>query len=855
MRAFLGSFSRPFWFDQRSTLLSLASSSPSSAVHVAAGAPLGRALDRCRRIAGYATFCLVAGLAAPTAETAEAVEAQDPRKGAAAAARCGGTAAGPKVPLRGRVTDASGAAVAGATVSIACEGGSEKASTDQEGRYRLDVAPGSYDLLVEKPGFETGAVPATASAGEGGEQDVSLAVAALAEAVTVTAGGFEQLVRTAPASVTVMPREELQVKRFSSLAEALVDVEGVDVGQNVGKTGGLTISMRGMPSDYTLMLIDGRRQNSAGSVTPNGFGETATSFMPPLGAIERIEVVRGPMSTLYGSDAMGGVVNVITRKVGDRWAGTATLDGTLQGNSDYGNTGQTNAYLTGPLVANRLGLAARGSVFHREAAALRYETVDGVEVPITSFGLSPTRSDIRTAGARLSFVPSRNQDLYVDADGSWQKYNNAGQQLGTVGLQGGYAEALEFERQQFLVAHAARFSFGLLDSSLTRNTTSTVGRTIPPGTPGQTPGTPRTLEATNTLVDSKLVSAIGRHTLSVGGQWWDAHMVDAVAPAPYDHTQGALFAEDEWRLASQLSLTAGLRYDHHNTFGSNTSPRAYLVFSPSSLLTFKGGVSRGFKTPQLNQLASGITGFGGQGTIPLIGSPGLKPETSTSTEVAAFLTTGPVRANVTFFNNEFQDKIASGPGLENCSFRLSPNRPGCVDFGNWPNVDLFGQSINVDEAVTRGVEGALRVAFGRKWSLQNNYTYTESEQRSGAQAGEPLVNTPKHMFNANLRYAATAKLNGWLRVEARSSRTRGSSATAIAATQQLGDFKAYGLAHLGAGYAVSRNVTVNATVYNLLDTNFLGYNPYTYNGTVTYASDYNNLQEPRRFWLSVNLAF
>src|SRR5690606_19107308 len=102
------------------------------------------------------------------------------------------------------------------------------------------------------------------------------------------------------------------------------------------------------------------------------------------------------------------------------------------------------------------------------------------------------------------------------------------------------------------------------------------------------------------------------------GQWWDAHMVDAVAPAPYDHTQAAIFVEDEWRLASWASLTMGLRYDDHSTFGGNTSPRAYLVVTPNSDWTIKGGVSRGFKTPRLDQLAEGITGFGGQGTIPLI---------------------------------------------------------------------------------------------------------------------------------------------------------------------------------------------------------------------------------------------
>src|SRR5690554_5411743 len=106
----------------------------------------------------------------------------------------------------------------------------------------------------------------------------------------VTASGFEQKITEAPASISVISQEDLQQNRFSNLAQALDNVEGIDIRQGTGKTGGLNISIRGMPSEYTLILIDGRRQNSAGNVTPNGFNETSTSFMPPMSAIERIEV-------------------------------------------------------------------------------------------------------------------------------------------------------------------------------------------------------------------------------------------------------------------------------------------------------------------------------------------------------------------------------------------------------------------------------------------------------------------------------------------------------------------------------------------------------------------------------------
>ena len=769
---------------------------------------------------------------------------------------CSGGIDGAPGQVAGVVLDPSSRPVPGAVVTVECGRSRTTTKTDAEGRYSIESAPGSFRIVVNDRGFEAKSTVLTIAPGENRVYDVQLELARVADSITVTAGGFEQLVRTAPASVSVIDREDLTTRRVADLAQALVDVEGVDVGQNVGKTGGLTISMRGMPSDYTLMLIDGRRQNAPGSVTPNGFGETATSFMPPVGAIERIEVVRGPMSTLYGSDAMGGVVNVITRKVGEVWTGSLTADATIQGNSDFGNTGQGNIYLSGPLIANRLGLMLRSRAFHRQAAALKYENVGGEQVPITSFGLSPTRSNVQNIGGRLSFLANANHEIYADFDNLIQAYDNSERQLGTVGVQGGYQEELRFRRQQLAVSHVGRFGFGILDSSFTRNTTDTLGRTIPPGTPGQTAGDPRALEATNNVLDSKLVTTLrDTHILSVGGQWWGADMVDGVAPAPFDFNQGALFVEDEWHLKPTLAMTAGFRYNHHSSFGSNMSPRAYLVYSPSSVLTLKGGVSRGFRVPQLNQMATGIVGFGAQGTLPLIGSPGLRPETSTSTELGGSLLVKKINFGVMLFNNQFRDKIASGPGLENCSFQISPNRPGCVDFGNWPNVDLFGQSINVDRAVTRGVEASMRFHFLQRWNVMNNYTFTHSEQQSGQQIGQPLVNTPKHMYNSMVRFTATRKLNLWLRAEARSNRTRGTSAAAVQATQQIGPFKGYGMAHLGGAYQLSNSLTLNMTVYNLLNTNFLAYQPYLSNNTTAYASVYNNLQEPRRAWVSFTYAF
>jgi len=680
----------------------------------------------------------------------------------------------------------------------------------------------------------------------------------LLDPVVVTAAGYEQRALQAPASISVILQEDLQERRVSSLAEALTEVEGVDVGASAGKTGGLNISLRGMPSDYTLILVDGRRQNVAGNVTPNGFGETSTSFLPPPAAIERIEVIRGPMSTLYGSDAMGGVVNIITRKVGYRWGGSLSAAGTLQEDRDFGDSASGQFYISGPLVAERVGLTLRGGRFKRSASDLQFVNAQGQPIEVSKRGPSPVAAELDSLGARVALTPHRDVDLWVDFDWGWQTYDNRQGQLGTLGVQG-YAEELKFNRAQATLAGEWRVGTGIWESSLIRNTTETLGRIIPNGTPGQTPGSPRELSNENLVFDSKLVQRLGNHTVSVGGQYWEAEMVDGVAPTPYTHTQWAVFAEDEWKLLPDLRLTVGMRRDDHSSFGSHLNPRAYLVWNLTDNWVVKGGVSRGFKAPRLDQTADGITGFTGQGTHPTIGTPGLRPENSLTTEltIAAHLLKS-LSVSATIFHNQFDDKIASGPGIPNATFALSPNRPGSVNYGYWPDVDLFSQLVNVDEAVTRGVELSGYWRPAKRWHLSGNYTYTESEQKSGAGMGQPLSNTPKHMVNGQVRWRATRRASLWLRGEYRSERYRGADSATSTARATHGDYRPYGLLHLGGGLRVSKHLQLNATINNLLDRDFVDYRPYVSNtntGAISYTSVYSNLIEPRRLWLSATLTF
>lgn len=155
--------------------------------------------------------------------------------------------------------------------------------------------------------------------------------------------------------------EDLQRKPVQNLKDVLRDVPGVQLTSEGDNRKG--VSIRGLDSSYTLILIDGKRVNSRNAVfRHNDFDLNWV----PVDAIERIEVVRGPMSSLYGSDALGGVVNIITKKIGQKWTGTLSADSTIQEHRDRGDTYDGQFYTSGPLVDGLLGLKAYGSLAKRE---------------------------------------------------------------------------------------------------------------------------------------------------------------------------------------------------------------------------------------------------------------------------------------------------------------------------------------------------------------------------------------------------------------------------------------------------------------------------------------------------------
>ncbi|HEN1305739.1 TPA: TonB-dependent receptor plug domain-containing protein, partial [Klebsiella pneumoniae] len=255
---------------------------------------------------------------------------------------------------------------------------------------------------------------------------MSAATAAYAEnkddTIVVTASGFAQEMRDAPASITVITKEQLQNKPAANLIDMVKDVEGVSV---IGGSLKPDISIRGLSGDYTLIMVDGRRQNSRES-RPNGSGGYEAGFIPPVEAIERIEVIRGPMSSLYGSDAMGGVINIITKAVADEWHGSMGMGGIIQESKDYGNSANTDFYVSGPLIKDKLGLQVYGGLNYRREDKLLEGT---------------PRKDDKNITAKLAFTPVEGQKFLAEVGRSTQEHTSTpGKSIDETTTRGGIVQ-------------------------------------------------------------------------------------------------------------------------------------------------------------------------------------------------------------------------------------------------------------------------------------------------------------------------------------------------------------------------------------------------------------------------------
>ncbi|MEG2300988.1 MAG: TonB-dependent receptor, partial [Acinetobacter sp.] len=325
----------------------------------------------------------------------------------------------------------------------------------------------------------------------------------------------------------------------------------------------------------------------------------------------------------------------------------------------------------------------------------------------------------------------------------------------------------------------------------------------------------RNMEAINTTFNSINKIDFDRHSLSFGGMYLKEELEDkgnqlSIAGARpvsnLDRYSWALFAENAWNIVDDFTLTSSLRLDKDEKFGDHWSPKVYGIWTLDDHWIIKGGVSTGYKTPALRATVAewGQATGGGQSKGVIVGNPDLKPEKSVNYEVSFnWDSLDRLTAGLTLFNSEFKDKITEIRTCQGASGSLS-----CDWLGE--KFDFVSLRENVDKANMRGAEATFGWNVLPSVNVSANYTFTDTEQKSGVNSGKPLNEMPKRMFNTTADWEINDQFSSWGRVNYRSKTSDYLSRTTMAKGKP-----AYTMVDVGVNYKPTQNIAVAAGIYNL----------------------------------------
>ncbi len=684
----------------------------------------------------------------------------------------------------------------------------------------------------------------------------------------ISASGYEQDIKDAPASISIIRKEEIMTRPIRDLGDAVQDVPGVSV--EMQKTGGNTISMRGLGSAYTLILIDGKRQNVAQGFSTNGFGEALNANIPPLSMIERIEVIRGPASTIYGSDAMGGVINIITKKHSDKTQGGIQLDAKFSENPNvFGKIYGANAYVTTPLLKNMLSLNLRGGYkIGEQNSFLKPAGLGGTNPYANPYAThSATGFTNWNAGFRLNYTPESHNSLYFDAETYFARVGSLNTSRNQItGIR-------DFYKVNSVLNHDANYDWGKI------NTYVQYSATLWASHYGY---------ATNTSTPSTSASVAVGASKGAGVNWGAASInQDVVFQSTYNNSfdldwagaiifnggvyylyenlwrksngtrmdmhQVALFGEAEYLINQYISTTLGLRLNYSNKFNSLTvpNPRFYVNVNPTNYLTFKAGISSGVLAPQLSYLYDGWNMTADNTGI--LGNKNIQPEKSWNYELSGILDFEAVNLTLTGYYTDFRDKISTQPYTD----------------GTCTSDTTCSIVRNVDKSLITGAEASFKlkpIYYGIGLDMSYSFTYTKilSAASQGTSAeyykGEPLNLIPRHSFVIKPSYKiggfeAFLRWSGKFQTPTPTPAPNNNTAGNNLVRSAIGKYyKDYQILDLSFSYKFSNGLGATFAVNNLLNTNF--WEPILFNSNQqSYTNQYQRILPSRSYWLTVRYDF
>ena len=688
----------------------------------------------------------------------------------------------PPITLTGRITDPQGGAVIGVPVTLYTRDNATRlrTTTDGSGVYRFErLRAGQYLIQVEASGFAfSAAQEIVLSEGKPTTLDISLSLASRHDEIVVTASGTPQPVDEVSKAVTTIDSQQIDAQDEYAVSEALRNVPGLRV-QQLGGPGAFTnIKIRGLRNEDTAVLIDGLRFRDATS--PQG---DASAFIGDLLVtnLDRLEVLRGSGSSLYGTNAIGGVINLVTAEGGGKTHGSVLTEGgslgLFRGRAQIGS-GIKNDWLT-------------------YSAGVSYLNVwNGID------GDDAARNTSGQGRVTIHFSPTTTLSARIYATDAFQQINTNPQSLGTLppsGIidaiplapselkryeQGTPISELNVGSANYIPSandpdssRAANFFSGAV--TFTQQATSAVGYTVsyqglvsnrsffdgPGGISFQPVGNNRSdydgrIQTLSARTNLKLGSF---NFLDAGYEFENEHYLNYNYPensadnSTVDVTQrsNTLFVQDQLRLLSgRLQLSAAFRAQFFDLQAPHLTPSASAPYpgiafqSPPAAYTGDGSISyffretgtkirahvgNGYRVPSLyERFGTFYSSFG----YSAFGDPRLRPDRSIAVDggVDQSLLKDRLRLSATYFYTRLQEVIV---------FDFS----GAID----PVTDPFGRFggyRNTLGGLARGLEVSATVAPVPSLDLRLAYTYTNSDQR------QPLVENiiqsfiiPTHQFS------------------------------------------------------------------------------------------------------------
>jgi vitamin B12 transporter len=662
--------------------------------------------------------------------------------------------------VSGVVKDASGGVLPGALVEAVVAGRPVAAVTTAEnGRYELPVAIGvPVAVRVTLQGFADEVVELPGSAGPV-TRDITLQIGRVSDTLVVTGSRTPISRASVTQSVTVATKADIEALGSSSLADVIRYVPGVNI-EGTGREGSATsMFSRGGESDYNLVLIDGVRANANGGFYD--FGRLSA------GEIERVEVVRGAQSSLWGSDAMGAVVQVFTRRAGvndapsvsgsveggsfDTWRGDARISGGARRRIDY-HAGASHRRTNGAFA----DILPEDDKFEQSSwdAGMGVTLANRVSLRTS---LRATRGMGVSVG-NLTYGALDTGGSYDTEDWSWptEIAHTLGRRFtGTANINYFYYSSTSIDR----IADPPFTTHAILEgtpNALFPNGTRLV-RLIDQAefdrlaAAGATPGPGQFLASRASSDFASAVPSItelerpavryqgdftwgGGHRLSAGYEWEREHRRERTTPPvvlPFTLDNNAFFVQQQFSFLSRWFVTAGVRSDAKESLETFYSPKlsagGFVVPARrggvSSLKVF-GNIGRGIKTPSFGER------FGSGFADP---NPDLKVEQARTADlgVEATFADQRFRTAVTYFDNSYKDQIA---------FRSS----GAVGDGIPEFINIDGSKADgweLEAALQRPVAG---FSASGSYSLVDTRVVTNVSTSQQFQPGQPLLRRPKH---------------------------------------------------------------------------------------------------------------